>query len=59
LEGLILGIAAALAFGKHAFGGTGRNFLNPAILGYLIIAVVFETDFRCFNPHGCFFPAFC
>jgi len=56
LEGLILGIAAALAFGKHAFGGTGRNFLNPAILGYLIIAVVFETGFPVFQPSWLLLP---
>jgi electron transport complex protein RnfC len=56
LEGLILGTVAGLAFGKHAFGGTGKNFVNPAILGYLIIALVFKPEFPLFQPSWLLLP---
>lgn len=33
--------AAALALGKHAYGGLGNNVFNPAMVGYAIVLVSF------------------
>ncbi len=33
------GVAAAVGFGKHLYGGLGQNPLNPAMLGYALLLV--------------------
>lgn len=40
LWGRLLGVAAALIFGKHLWGGTGKNRINPAMTGMLVVFLV-------------------
>lgn len=42
LWGRLIGIFAAIIIGKQVWGGTGRNTLNPAILGFLVICIIFS-----------------
>ena len=37
----IVGVAFAVFFGKHAFGGLGHNVFNPAMVGYLFLLLCF------------------
>lgn len=39
----IVGIVVAVLFGKEVYGGFGRNFVNPAILGRAFVYVCFPT----------------
>jgi Na+-transporting NADH:ubiquinone oxidoreductase subunit B len=39
----VVGIVVAVAFGKMAFGGFGRNIFNPAMVGRCFIYVTFPT----------------
>ena len=36
-----IGIVFGVVFGKEIFGGTGKNFLNPALVGRLFIVLTF------------------
>lgn len=36
-----VGVAFGVFFGKEAFGGTGRNIFNPALVGRLFITIAF------------------
>lgn len=38
------GIVFAIVLGKQAFGGLGRNLLNPSMLGYALVLMLFPTD---------------
>jgi len=40
----VLGTAAAVLLGKHAFGGLGQNPFNPAMVGYAILLVSFPVE---------------
>lgn len=42
----VLGVAsmAAIALAKHAYGGTGRNVFNPAMVGYAVVLVSFPQQ---------------
>lgn len=57
LMGLVIGVLFGVMVGKHAFGGTGKNFLNPAMGGYLVIALFFEAGFPFFIPSWLLLPA--
>ena len=37
----VLGVAVAVIAAKEAFGGTGKNFINPAIAGRLVLRLLF------------------
>src|SRR6056297_2400910 len=39
----IVGIVVAILFGKEVFGGFGRNFANPAIVGRTFVYVAFPV----------------
>ncbi len=39
-----VGIVVAILFGKEVFGGFGRNFANPAIVGRAFVYVCFPTE---------------
>ena len=39
-----VGIVVAILFGKEVFGGFGRNFANPAIVGRAFVYVCFPVD---------------
>ena len=40
----LVGIVVAIFFGKEGFGGFGRNFANPAIVGRGFVYVALLTD---------------
>jgi len=40
---LLIACIAALGLGKHAYGGTGYNLFNPAMVGYGVILVSFPA----------------
>ncbi len=42
LWGKLAGISAAIIFAKQLWGGTGKNALNPAVLGYLFTYMIFD-----------------
>lgn len=44
LWGRLLGVFAAIILGKQIWGGTGKNIINPAILGYFLISMFFNTS---------------
>ncbi|MDK1032332.1 MAG: RnfABCDGE type electron transport complex subunit D, partial [Planctomycetia bacterium] len=48
----VVGIVVALLFGKMVFGGFGRNFANPAIVGRVFVYVAFPNEMT-----GSFVPA--
>lgn len=39
-----LGISFAVVIGKEVFGGTGRNFLNPALVGRAFLYFAYPAD---------------
>lgn len=55
--GQMLGVTAALLIGKHIWGGTGKNIINPAITGLLLLSIVFGTDLQIFTPSLFLIPA--
>lgn len=40
-----LGMSFGTVFGKEIFGGTGRNFLNPALAGYAFLFFAYPGQF--------------
>ncbi len=40
----VLGAAVAILLAKELFGGTGRNFLNPAVTGRLVLRLLFVNQ---------------
>ncbi len=48
-----VGIVVGVLFGKEVFGGFGRNFANPAIVGRAFVYVAFPVEMT-----GHFVPAF-
>ena len=40
----VLGTAAAVLLGKHAYGGLGSNPFNPAMVGYAVLLVSFPLE---------------
>jgi len=49
----LVGIVVGVLFGKEVFGGFGRNFCNPAIVGRAFVYVAFPIEMT-----GRFVPAF-
>ena len=49
----LVGIVVGILFGKEVFGGFGRNFANPAIVGRAFVYVAFPPEMT-----GSFVPAF-
>lgn len=48
LWGRLLGVLIALIFGKHVWGGTGKNPLNPAMVGLLPLMLLFHFNMPFF-----------
>lgn len=49
----LLATSFALLFGKHLFGGIGKNPFNPAMLGYAMALVSFPQHMSHWpSPHG-------
>ncbi len=57
LWGQLLGIVAALTIGKHIWGGTGKNIVNPALVGVLFISLFFAMTEPAFNATLLLLPA--
>ncbi|GAA0177115.1 hypothetical protein SH2C18_04000 [Clostridium sediminicola] len=47
----------ALVFGKHLFGGTGKNILNPAMGGVVLLNFIFPTESILFSNNPIIFIA--
>ena len=41
---VVLGMAFAIIFGKGVFGGEGKTFLNPALLGAAVVQISFPVS---------------
>jgi ferredoxin len=57
LWGRLIGIAAAIVFGKVLWSGTGKNTLNPAIVGYLAVYILFSAGYAPLTPSVLLIPA--
>lgn len=54
--GRLLGVTAALVLGKHMWGGTGRNILNPAMIGLMAVILIFDVSYPFFAPSWLLLP---
>lgn len=57
LWGQLLGVVVALLIGKHLWGGTGKNVLNPAIVGLLPLMLIFHRSLPVFERSLWYLPA--
>lgn len=57
LWGKLSGISVALLAGKHVWGGTGKNILNPAVTGLIFISLFFPVKFPLFAVSLLLIPA--
>ncbi|WP_454562947.1 RnfABCDGE type electron transport complex subunit D [Pseudomonas sp. AIG] len=48
----VTAIASGLLFGKHVYGGVGRNPFNPAMLGFALAMVLFPQPMTQWPAHG-------
>jgi electron transport complex protein RnfD len=48
----VMAVASGLLFGKHIYGGVGRNPFNPAMLGFALIMVMFPQPMTHWPAHG-------
>jgi Na+-translocating ferredoxin:NAD+ oxidoreductase RnfD subunit len=55
--GRLIGIAAAIIMGKQLWGGTGKNTLNPAIVGYWVVCIIFGPKIAPIEPSMALIPA--
>jgi len=53
----MLGVAIALLVGKHLWGGTGKNIINPAMIGLLFILIVYGIPYPFFPASFLLIPA--
>ena len=44
----VIGSVAAIASAKHLLGGFGKNFLNPALFGYIVLWILFPDTMTRF-----------
>jgi electron transport complex protein RnfD len=40
----LVGMAAAMIFAKHLYGGLGFNLFNPAMVGYAVVLIAFPLE---------------
>ncbi len=53
----LIGAAVSLLLGKHIWGGTGKNPINPAMTGVLITGLLFGQRVVDFSPQLLLIPA--
>lgn len=41
---IVFGVAFAMVFGKHLYGGLGYNPFNPAMLGFVVLLIAFPAE---------------
>lgn len=47
----VTAIASGLLFGKHLYGGVGKNPFNPAMLGFALVIVMFPQPMTYWPAH--------
>lgn len=57
LWGSFAALGIALVVGKHIWGGTGKNPVNPAMVGLLFVGLYFSPEFNLFFPSLLLIPA--
>jgi ferredoxin len=57
LWGQLIAAAIALLAGKHVWGGTGKNPINPAMVGLLLLGLAFPIQFPPLAPSWLLLPA--
>lgn len=50
--GGLIGVIVALLLGKFIWGGTGKNPLNPAMVGVVLLSFIFPSGDILFVSHG-------
>jgi len=53
----VTAVASGLLFGKHLYGGIGRNPFNPAMLGFALAMLLFPQPMTHWPAHGMNLPA--
>ena len=53
---VVIGAFVAIVMTKELFGGIGKNFANPAIVGRIFLAVAFPVAMTTFVPANQVFP---
>lgn len=48
----VTAVASGLLFGKHLYGGVGKNPFNPAMLGFAMAMVMFPQSMTHWPAHG-------
>ncbi|MFJ7315690.1 RnfABCDGE type electron transport complex subunit D [Pseudomonas sp. NPDC098747] len=48
----VTAMASGLLFGKHLYGGVGKNPFNPAMLGFALVIVMFPQPMTHWPAHG-------
>lgn len=46
----VLGVAFAIIFAKHLYGGIGYNIFNPAMAGYVVLLISFPQEMVVWLP---------
>ncbi len=57
LWGQLLGIVIAIVIGKQLWGGTGKNILNPAMVGLVPVMLIFQLPLPEFSKSFFYLPA--
>ncbi len=57
LWGKLFGVFTGIILGKQIWGGTGKNAINPAILGYLFMRILFDGSQMPVQPSLLLIPA--
>lgn len=50
LDTAVIGVVAAVALGKHVFGGLGNNIFNPALVGRAFLQTAFPVAMTTWTP---------
>lgn len=48
----VTAVASGLLFGKHLYGGIGKNPFNPAMLGFALVMLLFPQSMTHWPAHG-------
>ncbi len=52
LWGSVFAIAVSILVGKQLFGGTGKNVLNPALVGVVLLSFLFPQSIELFSMNS-------
>lgn len=53
----LIGVMAALIIGKYLWGGTGKNIINPALTGLLLLSIIWNIPYPFLKPSYLLLPA--